>query len=76
MIGYVGSGGSGNKPLAVAMVAQLCSMIYEQVTILYDEWTSKQSERGNESYTAGTSEYIWYVSVIYNVFYISKVSLK
>ena len=34
-----------------------------------DIWTSDSNiSRVNESYIAGTSEYIWYVKVIHNVF--------
>ena len=32
--------------------------------------------RANESYIPGTREYIWYVTVIHNVLYISNVSMK
>ena len=37
--------------------------------------TSEWSERVNESYIAGTSKYISYVTVIYKVFYILNVTL-
>ena len=50
--------------------------IFEWVIATYDEWTSDKSEHANRMYIAGTSEYIWYVTLIYYVFYTSNVTLK
>ena len=50
--------------------------IYDRVTAIYDGWTTDRSERVNESYIAGMSEYFWYVIVIHSTFYISNVTLK
>ena len=45
--------------------------IYVRVTAIYDDWT-----RERVIYIAEKTEYIWYVTAIYNVFYISNVSVK
>ena len=41
-----------------------------------DEWMSELNERVNQSYIAGTNEYIWYVTAIHNVFYALNVTMK
>ena len=51
------------------------SQVYERMTTIYGKWTCERTERVNESYIAGTIEYIWYVAVIHNVFFIN-VTLK
>ena len=41
-----------------------------------DIWTSDSYICREQPYIPGTSEYIWYVIVIHNVFYVLNVPLK
>ena len=43
---------------------------------IFDECMSELNERVNQSYIAGTNEYIGHVTAIYNVFYALNVTMK
>ena len=57
-------------------------MVYSDISNIWTsdsnipQWTSAQNERVNKAYIVETSEYIWHVNVIHNVFYISNVTVK
>ena len=65
----------------VCMYMSIYIYIYNEYvsddSVILDIWTSDSNLwRVNEYYISETREYIWYVTTVHNVFYISKVTLK